>query len=102
MVSWLSFTTFTVPLLPGVFGSAAAGVVSANAKRKRLARIIKRPTALRISQCSAFLARATGRNCREHEQAGIRIGPRSVTRCARLRKDSMKAGNHLRCRDLFV
>jgi hypothetical protein len=56
----LLLTTFTVPLLPGLFGSAAAGVESANAQKTRLARIIKRPIALRMSWCSTFLARRPG------------------------------------------
>src|SRR5947207_15111094 len=42
-------TIFTVPLLPGPFGSGEAGADSANAKNRIVARIVRRDAALRIS-----------------------------------------------------
>src|SRR5438876_5145754 len=42
-------TIFTVPLLPGPFGSAETGADMANAKKRIVAMIVRRDAALRIS-----------------------------------------------------
>src|SRR5438105_14627817 len=99
--SSLLLTIFTVPLLPGPFGSAEAGDDRANAKNRIVARIVRRDAALRM--LSGLLCLSPSRPAIGRRGAIEPAETRPLRRCqvtlvSRLRVDLAKAGVRGRAR----